>query len=508
MLKTVTRTSSFFSKWLAEVVRQPSLMVTLVVGPFLILLAFGQGVTLTIPQPDTMVVVPEGQGEHRELNPDPGQLERYLDIAGTTPDLEYARSKLEQGDVDLVAVLPPDPLQAVKQGQRAPVHTLINEIDPVRQLYAHAYLHDQVATLNQQAIEKAIQQAQDRGAFDRLQQQVEQARRYVQQARAAQGDVAQTRRQVRELKRAVDPLAEAAGQASAAAEGVTFVLPGLGEPADQARRLTRTVDNLKRNVDQLDARLAAVDTGSASSDDLARVEADLNEIDRIAAEYKSVPPWVLSAPFELQEENVAPFVPSYIGFYTPAVLSLLLQHLAVTLSALSMARIRLLGLMELLRTAPARPAEVVVGNYLSYGLLCAVAGGLLVALLVGLLGVPMFGSYVTVAAVLVLLVLVSLGLGFVISMIAASEQQAAQIAMLVLIASVFFSGFIVRLNQITWPVRAVAYLLPTTYAIRTLQDVMLRGVLRTPTDLAVLLTGAVVLFFLTIHLFRREYRPG
>src|SRR5215207_2505670 len=41
LMGSITRTLSFFSKWLAEVFRQPSLMLTLVVGPFLLLLAFG-----------------------------------------------------------------------------------------------------------------------------------------------------------------------------------------------------------------------------------------------------------------------------------------------------------------------------------------------------------------------------------------------------------------------------------------------------------------------------------
>jgi ABC-2 type transport system permease protein len=205
-------------------------------------------------------------------------------------------------------------------------------------------------------------------------------------------------------------------------------------------------------------------------------------------------------------KNVAPFVPTAIGFYAPAVLVLLLQHLAVTLGALSMTRVRLLGLMELFKTAPVKPAEVAIGNYLSYSVLCAVAGGLLVLLLTLGLGVPVFGSLTVFIGMLALLVLCSLGIGFVISMVSTSEQQAAQIAMLVLIASVFFSGFLVSMDTIVWPVRAVSYALPATYAIRTLQDVMLRGVLRTPGDIAVLGAFSLLFFIVTLLLFRREFR--
>jgi ABC-2 type transport system permease protein len=105
-------------------------------------------------------------------------------------------------------------------------------------------------------------------------------------------------------------------------------------------------------------------------------------------------------------------------------------------------------------------------------------------------------------------------------MLSSSEQQAAQIAMLTLLGSIFFSGFIVPPETLSPPISAVAYLFPATYAIRTLQDVMLRGVLRPRIDLPDLATvtpyldfvilgvAALVLFLLTVHLFRREFRPG
>ena len=79
-------------------------------------------------------------------------------------------------------------------------------------------------------------------------------------------------------------------------------------------------------------------------------------------------------------------------------------------------------------------------------------------------------------------------------------------AMLILIASVFFSGFLVSLDTIVWPVRIVSYALPATYAIRTLDDVMLRGILHTPWDLAALAGFAVVFFAASVALFHREFR--
>ena len=516
--RSVVRTLSFFSKWLAEVVRQPALMLSLVVGPFLLLMLFGEGVKLGAPLPKTALVWPQGAQEQR-ISPVRDEVDEYLEVVAETDDLDYARSLLREGDVELVAVVPPDPLATVQQGKHAPIQIYTNEIDPVRKGYARTYIREQIAYLNQQTLNKAIGDAQ--ASIQDARRQIQQARETVQLARSAQGDVERTRQQVRDLKRVLDPLSSSVNQANAAAQGAAFVIPGLTRPAEETGRLAQTVENLRRNVDQIDHRLSPTDGSGAipSEAELARIEADLTELERTVNQAATIPSEVLSAPFALDLENVAPLVPDYIDFYAPAVLALLVQHLAITLGALSMARIRLLGLMELLRTSPVRPSEVVTGNYLSYGTLCAIAAALLVALLAFALKVPVAGSWTEMLGMVGLLILCSLGMGFVVSMISSSEQQAAQIAMLILIGSVFFSGFIVPQETLAFPVSIVSFLLPATYAIRTLQDVMLRGFLRTRIDIVdlgpvapymdyvFLGAGAVLFFMLTVSLFRREFRP-
>ena len=54
--------------------------------------------------------------------------------------------------------------------------------------------------------------------------------------------------------------------------------------------------------------------------------------------------------------------------------------------------------------------------------------------------------------------------------------------------------------------RIVSYLLPATYAIRMLDDVMLRGILRTPVDLGVLAAFGLFFFAASLLLFKREFR--
>lgn len=505
-MHSINRIFSFFSKWMAEILRQPALMISLVLGPFLVLLAFGQGVNLGGPRPRTIIVQQPGTAQER-IAPLPEELNQHITIVGETDDLEWAKAQLREGNADAVAVIPPDPAAAIQSGQQIPIQILTSEIDPVRKSYARAYLADQVATLNQRTIAKAVEDVQSNvgGVSDAISQ----ARPFLQVLRENRGDIESARRQVEELRRTLGPLAQAAESANNAAQGISFLVPGLDRATEQTARIEILVRDINATVQRLDTELG-VSSGEArlpTAAELEQLDADLTELEKLLADVQGIPPEVLSAPFKLRLESIAPFVPTFSGFYSPAVLALLIQHLAITLGALSMTRIRLIGLMDLLRTSPVRAIEVVTGNYLSYGTLCALAGALLVGLTVWLLNVPVFGSYWVVVLGLGLLIAAALGVGFVISMISSSEQQAAQIAMLVLLASIFFSGFVFSLDRIAWPIRAISYALPSTYAIRTLQDVMLRGVLREPQDLAILGATALVLFVVTVLLFRREFRP-
>ena len=142
-------------------------------------------------------------------------------------------------------------------------------------------------------------------------------------------------------------------------------------------------------------------------------------------------------------------IPTVVGYFGPAVLALILQHMAVTLIALSVVRDRISGAIELFRVSPVSAWEVVAGKILGFGVLCAAIAVVSLALLVAGLGVPMLGTFGLLAGVVALLVVASLGLGLLISIVSDSERQAVQLSLLVLLASVFFSGFAVPISEFT-----------------------------------------------------------
>lgn len=189
----------------------------------------------------------------------------------------------------------------------------------------------------------------------------------------------------------------------------------------------------------------------------------------------SFPPDVVAAPTTAEVVNLAPTQPGVVAWFGPAILALVLQHMSVTLISLSLVRERMSGMLELFRLAPLDAFEVILGKVVAFAVLGAVVSLTTLALLVFGLHVPFNGSPLLGAATLGLVLLGSLGIGLVVALISDSERMAVQLSLLVLLATVFFSGFVIKVNEFSDPVQALGNLIPATHGIRLLQDVMLFG---------------------------------
>ena len=279
-------------------------------------------------------------------------------------------------------------------------------------------------------------------------------------------------------------------------------------------RLGGADDGTRRDVlARLDAIRADADgiVADGGADLTARADALAAQLDDVATtipDIAAVDPSVLVRPFEAQTESTVPERIEPVDFFTPSALALLLQHIAVTFAALSLVRDRELGLFELLRVGPLTSWEIVSGKTIAYLLVGMLVGVGLLEAAVHLLGVPLVGAAVWVLLAFVLVLLASLALGTIISLVSRTETQAVQWAMLTLLAGLFFSGFVLSLDGMTYPVKAISYVLPVSYGIRILQDVMLRGA--TPATADVVGLGALVVAYggLAIALLRRQLRTA
>ena len=140
---------------------------------------------------------------------------------------------------------------------------------------------------------------------------------------------------------------------------------------------------------------------------------------------------------------------------------------------------------------------------MAYAFFALVVSGLVAGAMVTWLGVPNLGGWPILVGLVLLLTFASLGLGILISLLADSERQAVQLSMLVLLASVFFSGFVLPVGDFIPAVRAIAYALPVTHGIQTFQETMLRGEVRSVWMVAALAGIGIALYVFALLRLRR-----
>lgn len=531
MLKATIRVSSFVRKEFAEVVRQPRLVLSLILGPFLILLLFGIGYSGEARVLRTELVVPAGTPLEQQAKEYAATLGKQLRLVRVTPDEEAAKNDLKEGKTDVVFVVPPDALNKIMHGEQASLTLYHNEIDPTQSGYVSYFGRLYVSEVNRRILLAVTDEAHKRA--DESQQEIQEAQAAIQEARTAinGGDRQRAREALDRLDRATTALAGLAGVSAGVMQGVKA---SLGAQAGDANpdSLAEDLQKLRDDAAELRRALDRVDQNATTWEvRLRRVEEDLSQLNEAIDRFKAIPPGVLVSPFTVQAESVAPLQPNFVIFYAPAVLALILQHMAVTMSALSLVRERLLGAIEVFRVSPISALEALLGKYLSYLLMSVIIGAILALLLATLLKVPVLGQWQDFGVALVLMLFASLGIGFAISAISGSDSQAVQLSMIVLLASMFFSGFVLPISALMWPIRVVSYFLPVTYGILTLQDVMLRGVplvdvqdimsrgvpaivqdvmlrgmaLPSGIYLLALLVEGVILFSVSLVIFRRQF---
>ena len=252
---------------------------------------------------------------------------------------------------------------------------------------------------------------------------------------------------------------------------------------------------------------AALPPGDTNAAQLADLEQELTTVNENLTTFRSLGSGVLVSPFAARTSGLSEVQFTPTGFFAPAVIVLLLQHLSVTFASLSIVRERRSGIMELFRVAPLTALETLLGKFLSYLVFEMVLAAIITGLAVLVLKIPMLGQWQDYTAAIIVLIFTSLALGFMISLISQTDTQAVQYSMLVLLASIFFSGFFLDLRLMWEPIRVVAWSIPATYGIRMLHDIMLRGEL-SPALIFLGISAIGIGLFLVDWLLLRRHMEG
>jgi len=163
-------------------------------------------------------------------------------------------------------------------------------------------------------------------------------------------------------------------------------------------------------------------------------------------------------------------------FLVPGLIAVIMTLIGALLTSMVVAREWERGTMEALMVTPVRIGELVVGKLAPYFILGM--GGMLlsVAMALWLFEVPLRGSFWALTVASALFMLVSLGMGLLISVVAKNQFVAGQISIVATFLPAFIlSGFIFQISSMPQPVQVITHLIPARYFVAILQTLFLAG---------------------------------
>ncbi len=164
------------------------------------------------------------------------------------------------------------------------------------------------------------------------------------------------------------------------------------------------------------------------------------------------------------------------NYMVPALIGMILQFLTTMLTATSIVRERERGTIEQLIVTPIRSWELVIGKLAPYVLIAFF--NTLEVLIIGVLvfKVPINGSLALFLALVGLFLVVTLGIGLLISTVANTQQEAMLTNMFTVLPSIFLSGFFFPLAAMPAVLQAISYVIPLRYFLIIARGIVLKGV--------------------------------
>src|SRR4051794_24406738 len=159
----------------------------------------------------------------------------------------------------------------------------------------------------------------------------------------------------------------------------------------------------------------------------------------------------------------------------PGLMGVILTMTMVMMTGLAMTRERERGTMENLLATPVNPLEVMTGKIVPYIFIGLIQSTIILIAARYLFRVPIFGSLVTVYAVILVFVAANLTVGITLSSIAQNQLQAMQLTFFYFLPSMLLSGFMFPFQGMPGWAQAIGEVLPATHFMRLVRGILLKG---------------------------------
>ena len=163
--------------------------------------------------------------------------------------------------------------------------------------------------------------------------------------------------------------------------------------------------------------------------------------------------------------------------FVPGLLAFVLTLVSALMTAISLAREKERGTLEVLLVSPLRPVQIVVGKVAPYLALAFVNALTALGVAVAVFGVPVRGSLALLLLATLVFVLASLALGVLIAT-RVPDQRTAMMGVLLglLLPTLALTGFIFPIASMPEWLQPVTRVVPATWYLLVARGVMLKGV--------------------------------
>jgi ABC-2 type transport system permease protein len=166
-----------------------------------------------------------------------------------------------------------------------------------------------------------------------------------------------------------------------------------------------------------------------------------------------------------------------VNFIVPGLFAVILLAFPPLLSALAVVREKEQGSIQQIFVSPTRPAELILGKLIPYGVIAFVEMIIIFAVGIGWFRVPFAGSLTFLLVASLIYVFGAVSIGLLISTLTHS-QVAAMLAAIVLtlMPALIFSGFIYPIFNMPRLMQSYTYLFPARHFVDLSRSIVLKGV--------------------------------
>jgi len=165
----------------------------------------------------------------------------------------------------------------------------------------------------------------------------------------------------------------------------------------------------------------------------------------------------------------------YLWFTMPALIAVMSAISAMSVVAQSVARERELGTYDQLMVSPLRVSEILVGKMVPPVLVGTFITTVYLLLIPLAFRVPLTGSVVLLYCALFIYLLALTGVGMLVSVLSATQQQAFLGMFLVAIPVILLSGYASPVDNMPAWLQVIAHLDPATYFLKVTEGVFLKA---------------------------------